>query len=180
VIDSTTWEEAAASHRPWIRQRSRWLKGFLQTWISQTRAPGEMVRKLGLGRAIIAQIILLVPPVMFLLQPVFWATTLNWLATGVFWLEGAAAALFALTVAEQATVAAAALLAMKRRRAWSLAPWILTLPLYWPMGALAALKALVELVFAPSYWDKTTHGVGRIASHARRRALARLGGAEPF
>ncbi len=178
VIDSTTWEEAAASPKPWIRQRSRWLKGFLQTWISQTRAPLDMARRLGLPRALAAQVILLVPPAMFLLQPVFWASTLYWLATGAFWMQGvftpAAFALIALTLAEQATVFAAALLALKRRREWALAPWVFTLPFYWPMGAAAALKALVELVVAPSYWDKTTHGVGRIACRVQTQARARL------
>ncbi len=178
VIDSTTWEEASASPGPWIRQRSRWLKGFMQTWISQTRAPFEMVRRLGFSRAVLAQIILLAPPVMFLLQPLFWATTIYWMTTGEIWMQRvvgpAAAALMALTVTEQATVLAAALLALKRRRAMALAPWVATLPLYWPMGAAAAVKALVELVVAPTYWDKTTHGVGRIATQVRARALARL------
>ena len=39
-----------------------------------------------------------------------------------------------------------------------LLPWIITLPIYWPLGALATLKALIELLFAPFYWDKTRHG----------------------
>ncbi|KPA20092.1 hypothetical protein shim_35900 [Shimia sp. SK013] len=30
--------------------------------------------------------------------------------------------------------------------------------LYFPLATLAAFKALIELVVAPYYWDKTEHG----------------------
>ena len=36
--------------------------------------------------------------------------------------------------------------------------WALTMPLYFTLGALAALKALYEFVGKPFYWDKTAHG----------------------
>jgi hypothetical protein len=40
-----------------------------------------------------------------------------------------------------------------------LLPWVPTLHLYYPLGAVAAYKALYELVFHPFYWDKTQHGL---------------------
>ena len=52
-------------------------------------------------------------------------------------------------------VSVSALLTQDKR---GLIPWVITLPLYWPIGALAALKAVVEVLFAPYYWDKTEHG----------------------
>ena len=36
--------------------------------------------------------------------------------------------------------------------------WALAIPLYFTVGALAALKALYEFVGKPFYWDKTAHG----------------------
>ena len=36
--------------------------------------------------------------------------------------------------------------------------WVLTTPLYYPMGVLAAMKGLHEFVVSPFYWDKTQHG----------------------
>jgi hypothetical protein len=36
--------------------------------------------------------------------------------------------------------------------------WVPTLHLYYPLGAIAAYKALYELIFRPFYWDKTQHG----------------------
>ena len=37
-------------------------------------------------------------------------------------------------------------------------PWILTLPLYWPLGAVAAYRAIAEVFYAPFLWHKTEHG----------------------
>ena len=43
-----------------------------------------------------------------------------------------------------------------------LLPWVLAMPIYFPLGALAAYKALYELVAAPFYWDKTQHGTSAV------------------
>lgn len=48
MIDSTTWEEACSNLRGWLRQRSRWVKGFFQTHLVHSRNPIRAVRQLGL------------------------------------------------------------------------------------------------------------------------------------
>ncbi len=48
MLDSTTWEEACSRLRHWIRQRSRWVKGFFQTHLTHTRHPWRTLRDLGL------------------------------------------------------------------------------------------------------------------------------------
>ena len=48
LLDSTTWEEANSDVWNWIRQRSRWVKGFIQTHLSHTRHPLNTLRHLGL------------------------------------------------------------------------------------------------------------------------------------
>ena len=40
-----------------------------------------------------------------------------------------------------------------------LLPWVLALPFYWPLGAVAAWRAIGEVFTRPSYWHKTEHGV---------------------
>lgn len=37
ILDSTTWEEANSHVGNWIRQRSRWVKGYIQTHLVHTR-----------------------------------------------------------------------------------------------------------------------------------------------
>ena len=43
VLDSSTLEEANSDPINWIRQRSRWYKGYLQTWLVHIRGAGEVV-----------------------------------------------------------------------------------------------------------------------------------------
>lgn len=45
-----------------------------------------------------------------------------------------------------------------------LLPWVLSLPLYWSLGAIAAYKAIFEIFTAPFYWDKTHHGLSKNSS----------------
>lgn len=47
VFESVTFEEANLSLIPWFLQRSRWLKGFLQTWFVHMRAPLSTLRQMG-------------------------------------------------------------------------------------------------------------------------------------
>ena len=43
-----------------------------------------------------------------------------------------------------------------RRGLW---PWVFALPFYWPLGAVAAYRAIAEVFYAPFYWHKTEHGI---------------------
>ena len=60
--------------------------------------------------------------------------------------------------AGQLVMLSAAFIAASEPGKRHLIPWVPTLIFYWPLGALAGFKALVEMVFAPHYWDKTEHG----------------------
>jgi hypothetical protein len=40
---------------------------------------------------------------------------------------------------------------------------VLVLPFYWPLGAVAAYRAITEIFTRPFYWHKTEHGVGEVA-----------------
>ena len=54
---------------------------------------------------------------------------------------------------------ATAVIAARDARRPGLLPWVLALPIYWPLGAVAAWRALGEIFTRPSYWHKTEHGV---------------------
>ncbi len=47
LLDSTTWEEANSRLWNWLRQRSRWVKGFMQTHLTHMRYPWRTLRELG-------------------------------------------------------------------------------------------------------------------------------------
>ena len=161
ALDSTTHEEAPARLPAWLRQRRRWFKGWMQTFLTHTRAPGRLVREAGPAQA--ASAMLLVAGA--LLGPMFGpAFALALLAApggapDALWLGIAAAGL--------ASAAAPALIGLARADALALSPWLALVPVYWLLMSIAAWWALIDLVRNPFHWHKTAHGLAR--SSLRRR-----------
>lgn len=166
VSRSLTLEEANCRVLPWIRQRSRWLKGYLLTWLSHMRAPVQLWRDIGMRGFIGLNLLFLGAAATYLAAPLFWIAIICWVTTGeTVWSEAVPGwavwpAGVSLAVG-QITMLACAALAMRRRKTLDMVLWVPTLPLYWTLGAIAAWKAVFELIFAPYYWDKTEHGFFR-------------------
>ena len=162
-----TLEEAPERLGPWLRQRTRWQKGWLQTWLVHMRHPLRLRRQIGMRQlagfnalglgmivSMLAHPLFLATPVIILLDPGrFWGH-----GPGVAALAGIAVFNLAFGYATMAMLAARAL--VLRRRA-ALAPFIWLLPLYWLLMGLASLLALGELLFRPHRWNKTPHLGGR-------------------
>jgi glycosyltransferase XagB len=72
LLDSTTWEEANSQIGNWLRQRSRWLKGYLQTALVWYRQPLLLLRRLGLLGTAWFSIVVASTPVLLLLNPLLW------------------------------------------------------------------------------------------------------------
>ncbi|MEQ6247487.1 glycosyltransferase family 2 protein [Sulfitobacter sp. HNIBRBA3233] len=163
LIPTVTFEEANCRPWPWIKQRSRWLKGYLITWMVHMRNPAALLRDLGMMRFLGVQTLLLATFAQFAFAPLLWS----------FWIT-----LFgfnhpvALTLGQPVAVSMAfcflvsevinltiSMIAVSQRQHRHLLCYVLTLPFYFPMAALSAYKALKELVQAPFYWDKTMHGI---------------------
>lgn len=155
-----TREEAPPKLGIWTNQRSRWIKGYMQTWGVRMRTwpkllrgaslSGFLVLQLTIGAAIISAFIH-APLVLALLAAVAaWNVGGTWplgLVDGVV--------LFA---AYGVWVLAAAM-AARDVGGKALAFFALTTPFYWPLHTLAAIKAGIELVTKPFYWQKTPHGL---------------------
>ncbi len=164
VIDSATDEEACARLRPWIRQRTRWIKGYMQTMLVHTRSPRQLIRRVGAIDAIGFLLLIAGTPLTFLLAPLMWAGTACWYAfgeprlplveSGVFW----AIALSNLIVGNCIMIALN-LIAAIRDGGPRAAPFALLNPLYWVLHSFAAWRALIQLVRRPFYWEKTPHGL---------------------
>ncbi|RUS58507.1 glycosyltransferase [Pseudorhodobacter sp. E13] len=162
IIDTVTEEEANCRALPWVRQRSRWLKGYMMTWAVHMRDPMLLWRQLGPRKFIGFQILFLCTLSQFLLAPVLWSFWLvplgvpHPLATALppvvmLGLMG----LYLLTEVINITLNVIGL----RKTNHKLNPlWVGTLHFYFPLGALASYKAAWEMVSKPFYWDKTSHG----------------------
>ena len=169
VINSTTFEEANCRVGNWIRQRSRWLKGYMQTWLVHMRNPVQLWRMTGAKGFLAVQLFIGGTVAAALLNPILWAVFLVWLVTQTSWVEElfppalAYASLLALVLGNLAFVYLSAIAPLRRRR-FALVPWGLTVFGYWVLTSIAGYKALGQLVRNPFYWEKTQHG---ISSHTR-------------
>jgi cellulose synthase/poly-beta-1,6-N-acetylglucosamine synthase-like glycosyltransferase len=164
VLSSTTWEEAPPTFRIWKGQRTRWLKGWMQTYFVHMRAPRRLWRELGARRFIGFQVLMggmilsaLVHPWFYLLIGFdLWQGRLLGVPEGVFgqWLLGIG--VFNLIAGYVSAIALGTVAAARRGRLW-LAVNALMMPAYWLAISFAAYRALWQLVWAPYFWEKTEH-----------------------
>ncbi|MFP4250123.1 MAG: glycosyltransferase [Armatimonadota bacterium] len=164
MLDSTTWEEANGAFWSWFRQRSRWVKGYLQTWLVHTRRPLQFFRELGFADWFAFQMIIGGSLLCFLINPIYWAMTVIWLITH----STAIAALFppgiylmgsfCLFLANFVFVYMAVAGCMARGY-YDLVKYAVLTPVYWVMMSIGAYKAYGQIIVAPHYWEKTDHGI---------------------
>jgi cellulose synthase/poly-beta-1,6-N-acetylglucosamine synthase-like glycosyltransferase len=162
LIPSVTREEANNRVWPWIKQRSRWLKGYMITYLVHMRRPAALWRDLGARGFVGVQVMFLCTILQFLLAPLLWGF---WLASfGVAplgtegWSQAAFLGVTALLLTTEAMALLIGLTAVALSPHGRLYPWVPALSLYFPLGVAAAYKALYELIIKPFYWDKTMHG----------------------
>jgi cellulose synthase/poly-beta-1,6-N-acetylglucosamine synthase-like glycosyltransferase len=170
VLGSTTYEEANSDVINWVKQRSRWYKGYLQTCLVHARSPRRLVQELGWKSTAGFLLFIGGTPLLALLNPLFWAlSVLWWLAHPALIERLFPAPLYHLGMACWVIGGFGLLYAnLANTRASGkpqLAAAALTAPLYWALMSLAAVKAMVQLITQPSYWEKTTHGLDSAGVH---------------
>ncbi len=166
IIDSTTLEEANSRPKNWVRQRSRWIKGYLQTFFVHNRHPLRMIREQGI-HALLFQLIIGARISFMLINPLLWLMTIAYftmyarfgpliesLYLGPFFYM----AVFAL-VAGNFMYLYNYMIGAARRREWSLMKYVYLIPFYWLMASAAAVVAVWQLLTRPHYWEKTIHGL---------------------
>lgn len=165
---STTMEEAPIGFRAWLRQRSRWMKGYMQTWEVHMREPRRLWREAG-PRGFLALNVVIGGSVLTALSyPLLPLEITAYLATqhaeGGPMFAGLWLPLHLTTiVAGFLSTAAIGLLGLARRRQLRSA-WVLLLtPVYWGCLSIAAWRALIQLQRNPYHWEKTEHGLAKRA-----------------
>jgi cellulose synthase/poly-beta-1,6-N-acetylglucosamine synthase-like glycosyltransferase/glycosyltransferase involved in cell wall biosynthesis/O-antigen/teichoic acid export membrane protein len=166
IIDSTTYEEANSRWGSWFRQRSRWIKGYLQTFLVHNRHPVKFIKDHGV-HAFIFQLIVGGKNAFVLINPILWLTTICYFAFRSR-IGPAIEALYPPVVFYMAVFSLLAgnflsmyyyMLGCARRGSWWLVKYVYLVPFYWLLMSLAAVKAVYQLLFRPHYWEKTMHGL---------------------
>ncbi|MCB1389425.1 MAG: glycosyltransferase [Rhodobacteraceae bacterium] len=170
LLTTVTMEEANCRAWPWIKQRSRWLKGYAMTYAVHMRDPVLLWRQLGTRRFVGVQLLYLGTLVQFLLAPLLWSFWAMLLGFGHPVAEtlpkGAMVALAGLFLASELISLTINIAALQTPRHRFLRPWAISLHLYFPLAVVAAWKGCWEMLASPFYWDKTTHGLHDGAAHA--------------
>ncbi|MFW0785939.1 glycosyltransferase [Gordonia sp. CPCC 206044] len=171
VLDSLTLEEANVDPINWVRQRSRWYKGYMQTWLVHMRHPVDLWRILGPVAWYRFTVLIAGTPVIACMNMVFWLIMLVWIAAQppifadlfpgpIYYLSlislifgnGAAIYMNLIAIREDGRI----------KLMWS----ALIVPVYWVMMSVAAIKGMWQMLFNPSYWEKTFHGLAATGESA--------------
>ncbi|HQU67281.1 MAG TPA: glycosyltransferase [Albidovulum sp.] len=170
LIRTVTEEEPNSRVLAWLRQRSRWQKGYAITWASHMRSPQRLWRDLGPRRFCGVQVIFLGGLTEAILTPVlmsYWLVVIGLphplAGTLPAWVVAGAGILFLISEVVTLSIGLWGLSGPKHRH---LIPWLPLMHFYGPLASLSSYKALWEWIVAPFYWDKTAHGVVNMAEEA--------------
>jgi cellulose synthase/poly-beta-1,6-N-acetylglucosamine synthase-like glycosyltransferase len=163
-LPSSTLEEAPITFKAWLQQRTRWMKGFMQTGICHSRNPVLSLTQFGFWKFYVSLALTAGAVLSALLYPFCTALFIAmWLSDharsswGALWYAGS----ITLFWSGAASIFIPALIGLHRRRLWRLLPWVMLLPLYYALVSLAGWRGLWELATAPFHWNKTSHGLAR-------------------
>jgi hypothetical protein len=170
VISRPTVESPPGALDDWLPQRTRWMKGFMQTWGVHTRRPWTLGLRGGLS--------LVMTLGMALASAAAHAPSVAWVTASV--LVAAAMGLTpatpiaALTVLGSGVVCAWLTVGIGAQRAglrYSVRE-MLEAPAYWSLLTIAFAHAAWRLIREPFLWDKTRHRPDDVAD-AGPEGLAR-------
>lgn len=164
ILDSLTEEEANADVVNWLRQRSRWYKGYLQTFIVHVRNPLTLYREIGFIPFVRFANLTAGMPIANMLNIGFWALVLIWYAGRPAFIDELFPGLvyylsLFLFIVGNICAVMLGLLSTRVTNKSHLLVAALLVPAYWFLQAIAAIKAVLQLIYKPSYWEKTMHGL---------------------
>ncbi len=166
IVDSTTYEEANSRLYNWLRQRSRWIKGYIQTWLVHMRNPLRLIQEIGVMPFLSFQFVVGGTVFAALLNPIYWLLTTLWFLVhwqfieaifpGVIHLLGAVALFIGNFAFTYMNVAGAL-----RREKYGMVKYALVSPIYWGLASIGAWMGFIQLLYKPHFWEKTHHGFSK-------------------
>ncbi|MCO5937423.1 glycosyltransferase [Mucilaginibacter sp. RB4R14] len=169
IINSTTYEEANNEPFNWIRQRSRWIKGYMQTYLVHMRHPVDFWKEIGWKGFLGFNFFIGATPIIFLVYPLL---LIFFICYVVFDLSGIRTlfpdwvlfmSIFNLMVGNILMIYIN-MIAVFKRRYYELILFAVANPIYWLMHSISAYKGLYQLIVKPFYWEKTNHGLSKVNS----------------
>ncbi|MDQ3099549.1 MAG: glycosyltransferase [bacterium] len=183
VIDSITLEEANSSFPNWIMQRSRWIKGYIQSYFVHMRHPSLFFKSKAHIHLIALQTIVGGKILSMFINPIMWSITIIYFVfrpyvgtfieslfpTPVFYM-----ALFCLIIGNFLYMYYY-MIGCSKREHDDIMKYAILVPFYWLAMSVAAWVALYKLATAPHQWSKTKHGLHLNNKKAMKQASERIG-----
>lgn len=167
LLDSTTYEEANVATKNWVKQRSRWIKGYIQSYFVHTRNVSEFRNKTSFVHFFTFNLVVGGKTLSVLINPIMWLLTIVYF-TNLFGASGFIQDLFPSTVLYIGVFSLIVgnfiyiylyLLGSFNRGYYSLIKYAVFVPFYWLFMSFSSLISIYELIKRPHYWSKTKHGL---------------------
>ncbi len=166
IIDSTTYEEANSHLGNWIRQRSRWIKGYIQTYFVHMRSPWTFIKNHGV-HALMFQMVVGGKIAFILINPILWIVTISYFIlyryvgeaiesvypTWVFYMAATSMVFGNFLCMYYYMIGCA------KRGQYAIIKYVFLVPFYWLLVSISAIKSVIQLIIKPYYWEKTHHGL---------------------
>lgn len=164
VINCPTYEEAPTTLSAWLPQRTRWLKGWIQTLLVHLRSPKQLFIDLGWRNFICFHLLITGIVISVMIHPFFIIAfplqvysflidtpplSYQTFITGI--------STFTL-IAGYLTYGFLALAVTKNKPFTPNRLWLLSIPIYWLLISMAGWRAVFQIFSAPHKWEKTEHG----------------------
>lgn len=173
IVNSTTYEEANSNALNWFAQRTRWIKGYIQTYFVHMRNPHHFIQHWRDPSVITFQFVVGGKITSMLINPIMWILTIMYFAFRAQ-IGTQVESFFPTPILYMGVVALIFgnflylyyyMIGCAKREQYSLIKYAFLVPIYWLAMSLAAYTAWYKLVRAPHYWSKTKHGLHLAKEH---------------
>lgn len=183
IINSTTLEEANSDLGNWFSQRTRWIKGYLQTYLVHSRSPRAFLKKKRKLHVVTFQLIVGGKIMSLLINPLMWVITLTYFLfrssfgdfIESFYPAPVLYMAFFSFIFGNFLYLYYYMIGCYKRDHDELVKYTIFVPFYWLAMSFAAWVAVYKLVVAPHYWSKTRHGLHLKNTKATTQATEFIG-----
>jgi glycosyltransferase XagB len=165
LLDSDTFEEAPIYLNMWIKQRTRWLKGYMQTLFVHTGRLFTDISELGFLKFLGLWLVIGGQILSAFLHPIAIGCFIYQIAVSDFLLKELFVSafkpmmIFLLIAGILIPPMQAEMIYRRMKKSKILWHTAFFHPIYWGFAAYSSYRAVLQLIYAPSYWEKTTHGL---------------------
>lgn len=161
VLDTTTWEEANSELNNWIKQRSRWVKGYIQTYFVHLRNPFKLLKQIGFKNFIHFNLIVGGNFFVLCFNPIAWIFLLIWFFSSqkIYFPNLFFIIITPVLLIGNIIFVVINIVGVLKRKWYKLVFPALLSPFYWILMSIGALKGFFQFFRKPHYWEKTEHAL---------------------